>query len=571
MTSALASQAVQARQAAAQVLAKIAAIELPNGQWPELIDVLTANVTAQPNDLLKQSTLEALGYICEEIVRRDAHARTRRAPASACGARPPARPPARAHPRLRPAALRAPLRLVSAQEPSVLTAKSNQILTAVVQGMRKEEANSEVRRAATIALNNALESVRANFENEAERNYIMQTVCEACVAEAPAVRIAAYECVVKVASLYYSSLAPYMQALFQLTFGEIKGGTDAVALQAVEFWSTVCDEEIALHEEAEDARDSGESPDLTSHDFVKGAMPYLVPLLLQTLTKQEEDSEEDAWNPAMAAGTCLALVAQAVGDDVVSHVMEFVKQHIQSPGAARARGVAQRRSATAVLAARESAACPQPARARPLRVRPPCRLSRAHALRLGPSSLLACADWRFREASTLAFGSVLEGPSKATLAPLVEQAIPIMVQLMADSTVHVRDTAAWTLGRICDLHASTLARPVPGQSTSYMHELVKPGGVLLEALRDEPRVAGNVCWALHNLAEGMDVPEGAQSSPLSAYFLHLVRQAQTQAGRQAGGRCVGGEGAHCCGGCRAAAARLRWRSCLLALLPLPPR
>lgn len=456
----------------------------------------------------------------------------------------------------------------------MLTAKSNQILTAVVQGMRKEEANSEVRRAATIALNNALESVRANFENEAERNYIMQTVCEACVAEAPAVRIAAYECVVKVASLYYSSLAPYMQALFQLTFGEIKGGTDAVALQAVEFWSTVCDEEIALHEEAEDARDSGESPDLTSHDFVKGAMPYLVPLLLQTLTKQEEDSEEDAWNPAMAAGTCLALVAQAVGDDVVSHVMEFVKQHIQSPGAARARGGTAAQRHSRARRARECglpAACARSPPARPSTL-PPQPRPRAPPRPLRPSSSrLACADWRFREASTLAFGSVLEGPSKATLAPLVEQAIPIMVQLMADSTVHVRDTAAWTLGRICDLHASTLARPVPGQSTSYMHELVKPGGVLLEALRDEPRVAGNVCWALHNLAEGMDVPEGAQSSPLSPYFLHLVRQAQTQAGRQAGGRCVGGEGAHCCGGCRAAAARLRWRSCLLALLPLPPR
>lgn len=211
--------------------------------------------------------------------------------------------------------------------------KSNQVLTAVVQGMRKEEPNAEVRRAATIALNNALESVKSNFDNETERNYIMQTVCEACVSDSPAVRIAAYECVVKIATLYYATLQPYMQALFQLTFEEIKNGTDAVAQQAVEFWSTICDEEIGLHEEAEEARDTGESPDQVSHDFVKGAMPYLVPLLLHTLTKQEEDQEEDAWNVAMAAGTCLALVAQAVGDDVVSHVMEFVKANIQSPGA----------------------------------------------------------------------------------------------------------------------------------------------------------------------------------------------------------------------------------------------
>ncbi|KAG8465477.1 hypothetical protein KFE25_002784 [Diacronema lutheri] len=415
VTSALASTAVQARQAAAQVVAKVAAIELPRGQWTDLIDALTANVTNSPSDLLKQAALETLGYICEEI------------------------------------------------EPEVLTVKSNQILTAVVQGMRKEEPNNDVRRAATVALNNALESVKSNFDNATERDYIMQTVCEGCVAESHTVRIAAYECIVKIATLYYHHLSAYMQALFQLTFEEIKTGRDEVAQQAVEFWSTVSDEEIQLQEEEEEARDTGESPDALSHHFVKGAMPYLVPLLLHTLTKQEEDQEEDAWNVAMAAGTCLALVAMAVKDSVVQHVMEFVQTNIQS------------------------------------------------------------TEWRFREASLLAFGSVLEGPSKAVLEPLVTQAVPVIVTLMRDTSVQVRDTAAWTIGRVCDLHAGTLSTIAPGMHTTYTHELLKPGGVLLEALRDEPRVACNVCWAIHNLAESLEVAEGAQSSQLSPYFLEMVR------------------------------------------------
>lgn len=345
----------------------------------------------------------------------------------------------------------------------MLAVKSNQVLTAVVQGMRKEEANDDLRRAATIALNNALEFVKTNFENEQERNYIMQTVCEACVSPNMPVRIAAYECVVKIASLYYAKLAPYMHALFQLTFEEMKSGTDLVAQQAVEFWSTICDEEIALHDEAEEAADTGESPDQVSHDFVEGALTYLAPLLLQTLTRQDEDQDDDAWNVAMAAGTCLALVAQACGDGVVSYVMDFVKVNIQSD------------------------------------------------------------NWRFREASTLAFGSVLEGPSKEVLTPLVLQAVPIMVTLMRDGSVQVRDTAAWTLGRICDLHTESLNSQVPGTQTTYMHELIKPDGVLLEALKDEPRVAGNVCWAIRNLAESLEVEDGAPSSPLSPYFLGIVR------------------------------------------------
>jgi importin subunit beta-1 len=48
----------------------------------------------------------------------------------------------------------------------VIQEKSNQILTAVVQGMRKEEPSADVRVAGTTALLNALEFVKANFEKE---------------------------------------------------------------------------------------------------------------------------------------------------------------------------------------------------------------------------------------------------------------------------------------------------------------------------------------------------------------------------------------------------------------------
>jgi len=50
-----------------QVLAKIALIELPRDQWPDLMAMLLNHMTTSDNNL-KESTLEALGYICEEIV-----------------------------------------------------------------------------------------------------------------------------------------------------------------------------------------------------------------------------------------------------------------------------------------------------------------------------------------------------------------------------------------------------------------------------------------------------------------------------------------------------------------------
>ena len=72
----------------------------------------------------------------------------------------------------------------------------------------------------------------------------------------------------------------------QITLEAMKSSIDDVALQGIEFWSTVCDEEVDLAIEAAEAEDSGHPPAQTSRFYVKGAMEYLVPILLQTLTKQ---------------------------------------------------------------------------------------------------------------------------------------------------------------------------------------------------------------------------------------------------------------------------------------------
>lgn len=57
-----------ARHTAALALAKVAAIELPQQQSQDLVPALLANMTVQPpNSGLRQSTLETLGYICEEM------------------------------------------------------------------------------------------------------------------------------------------------------------------------------------------------------------------------------------------------------------------------------------------------------------------------------------------------------------------------------------------------------------------------------------------------------------------------------------------------------------------------
>ena len=57
---------------AAQCVASIACAELPHGQWPDLMKILVLNVTnPDSTEMMKESSLEAIGYICQDIVSVD--------------------------------------------------------------------------------------------------------------------------------------------------------------------------------------------------------------------------------------------------------------------------------------------------------------------------------------------------------------------------------------------------------------------------------------------------------------------------------------------------------------------
>ncbi|CAL9098235.1 unnamed protein product [Musa textilis] len=191
--------------------------------------------------------------------------------------------------------------------------------------MNQMEHSSEVCLAAVKALYNALDFAQTNFENEVERNFIMKVVCETAMSKGLEIRQAVLECLVSVASTYYEYLEPYMQSIFDLTANAVRVDEEPVALQAIDFWSSICDEEIHIQEEL--GEDGGSSS--PHSNFIKQALPVLVPLMLETLPKQEEDQDQEdgVWNLSMAGGTCLGLVARTVGDAIVPLVMPFVENN----------------------------------------------------------------------------------------------------------------------------------------------------------------------------------------------------------------------------------------------------
>ena len=92
----------------------------------------------------------------------------------------------------------------------------------------------------------------------------------------------------------------------------------------------------------------------------------------------------------------------------------------------------------------------------------------------------------------MAFGCILEGPDTAALKPLVSQVFnPFLVNMLRDVSPAVQDTAAWAIGRVCEVLPDLAVAP------EHVQHLVSE---LLEALNREPRVAANVCWAFTSLS-----------------------------------------------------------------------
>jgi importin subunit beta-1 len=183
------------------------------------------------------------------------------------------------------------------------------------------------------------------------------------------------------------------------------------------------------------------------------ATTEVVPVLLELLAKQDEDADDNEYNISRASYQCLQLWAQCVGSAVVPPVLAFVEKNLRSE------------------------------------------------------------DWHYRDASVSAFGAIMEGPDENVLDPLVKQALPVLIAMMDDPVIHVKDSAAYALGRICEGAPSSL------DAQQHLPPLI---GALFNGLSSHPKMAASCCWSLMNLADRFAGEPGCQSNPLSPHFQESV-------------------------------------------------
>lgn len=416
----LGSENAEARSAATQVVSTLGAIDLPNGQWQDLIPHLSqAAITDNVPAHTREAVVQTLGFLCQNLDSGE----------------------------------------------HVSPENTNQILTAVVRSMQPNETD-QLKLVGTTAMFNMLGFASANFANPAECKHIMDTVCGATQSTNVQVRHKAYEAIAFIAQIYYDNILPHMEQLYKLTVQTIMQDEEVVALTALEFWSSLCDEE--LERMYEDESQGGQQPS-TNHGYIKNACrnppapnaPNLLQLLFQCIQKQEDGQDEDSWNLAMAAGTCLALVSQCIKEEIIAPVVGFLQTNIQLTG---------------------------------------------------PD------HWRQREAAVLAFGSMMDGPSPDALKNVVQQGLSVLFRLMdpaVEASVMVRDTTSWTVGMICQFHMDSL--PVDEVLVPLVQQLHT-------RLDDVPSVARNVCFAITYLSQNFKADADLASNALSQFFTEIIRK-----------------------------------------------
>eukprot|EP00529_Nitzschia_sp_RCC80_P000240 CAMPEP_0113495280 /NCGR_PEP_ID=MMETSP0014_2-20120614/29532_1 /TAXON_ID=2857 /ORGANISM="Nitzschia sp." /LENGTH=864 /DNA_ID=CAMNT_0000389181 /DNA_START=9 /DNA_END=2603 /DNA_ORIENTATION=- /assembly_acc=CAM_ASM_000159 len=343
----LRSPAAPVAGSAALAAAEIASVELPFNEWPDFLPTILHNIQdPQAVEHSKSVSLDCLGYTCERI---------------------------------------------SFLGKDVDEKSTDSMLNAIVTGIDTKNAN-ETRLSAAKALKNSLYFASNNMEKPQECDAIMQSLCEATRANDERIRIAAWEGIVQVAVLYYNKLQNFMTTLYELSVATIKSDKEDVAKSAIEFWTSLCEVEQDLIDEETIAREQGEQPERHCMRYVAAALTHLVPILLDTLTKQDEHVDEDEYTVHMAGQICLTSISQTVEDAVVPVVMPFINQNINH------------------------------------------------------------ADWRTKDAAILAFIAILDGPGGETIGPAVSQSVPVLMALLNDPSEVIRDSAAHAISRICLLH-----------------------------------------------------------------------------------------------------------------------
>jgi len=308
------------------------------------------------------------------------------------------------------------------------------MLTTIVDGAQPDKSDN-MRRAALQALKNSLIYIRKNMETKAERDFIMTAIAEASRSQDESIRQLCFGCLDIICDQYYDFIAEYMTHIYNMTTDAIKSDQfEEVKMEAIEVWTTLANvEQDMLFTERQTQSMGFPLERAPCPNYVMAASEHLLPLLLQTLTQVEEDVEEETWTLQASASNCVELISLTIEGRILQFVVPFVQQNILSP------------------------------------------------------------DWKFRDASIVAFMSIQEGCPTEAIGNFVRESLSVMIGAFKDPSPVVQSSAVHCVGTMCKLHLDALQpQAVRGILEAF-----------LEKLSEGPAMSSRCCTGIYNVAKSV--------------------------------------------------------------------
>ena len=256
-------------RSAAQAVMSLCMMELPQGRWGEVIDILCTNVSHEDHNV-RFASLVTLSYIIEE------------------------------------------LRVGVVQKES-----TDFIITAFLDSIEKNKNSQDLTEMAISGIFHSIKFSVENFQN-GHGGVIMKPVFSLTTYPDLKVRTIAMQCIVEAVRLCYHQLCSgneFMGDITDCTSLALEKDEVEVKTQAFEVWTSIADEEI-------------NNPN-KNYEIIKKVFPdCLDKMILKGIQElnigNEEVDEEQEWGTSTAAAVCLNHVTMVIGDDVIEKVTTFV-------------------------------------------------------------------------------------------------------------------------------------------------------------------------------------------------------------------------------------------------------
>ena len=93
----------------------------------------------------------------------------------------------------------------------------------------------------------------------------------------------------------------------------IQNSTEPVAMQAIEFWNTLCETETEIMYDQQE----GKSVDQNFKQYIRSNIAQLLPVIYSAMCRQSDDEDPDGNGISDIASVCMELCSSAIGDQIL--------------------------------------------------------------------------------------------------------------------------------------------------------------------------------------------------------------------------------------------------------------